>query len=61
MSIDITSGITNFFSIFTTIYNWLNNFTITIGTVSFTFIQLLVSIIVVSMIISFVFRILEGD
>lgn len=61
MTVDITSGITGFFSVFSAVYNWLNTFTITIGSISFTFIQLIVSLIVISMIINFVYRLLEGD
>lgn len=61
MNVDITSGISGFFSVFSAVYNWLNSFTITIGSVSFTFIQLLVSLIVLTMLINFVYRLLEGD
>lgn len=61
MIIDITTGITNFFSIFTSLYNWLDSFNITIGSVSFSFIQLIVSLIVIDIIIWFVFKLLGGD
>lgn len=61
MSINITSGISNFFSIFASVYDWLDTFTITIGSVSFTFIQLIVSLIVIDLIIWFVYKILGSD
>lgn len=61
MSIDITSGITGFLSIFTTIYDWLWGFNITIGSVTFNLIQLAVSLIIIDLMIWFVFTLLRGD
>lgn len=61
MNIDITSGITEFLGIFTSIYNWLWNFNITIGTVTFNLVQLAVSLIIIDMMICFVFTLLRGD
>lgn len=61
MNINITQGITGFFSIFNALYNWLANFNITIGDLSFSFIDLIVSILVIDMFIWFVFKIIGGD
>lgn len=61
MNIDITSGITGFLSIFTSIYNWLLDFDITIGSVTFNLIQLAVSLIIIDMMIWFIFTLLRGD
>lgn len=61
MNINITQGISDFFSIFNAIYSWLSNFEITIGEISFTFIELIVSLIVLDLIIAFVFKVLGGD
>lgn len=61
MNINITQGITDFFSIFNALYNWLANFNITIGDISFSFIDLVVSILVIDLFIWFVFKIIGGD
>lgn len=61
MSINLNSGITNFFSIFNTIYQWLSDLEFTIGTITFSFIDLMISIIFVDIVIWALFRVLRGD
>lgn len=61
MNIDISSGISGFFSVFQAVYDWLLDFNITIGSVTFNLIQLAISLIVIDLIIWFVFSILGGE
>ena len=61
MSYDITSGITNFFSIFGILTDWLKNTEFVIGSVTFSLWGLMWSIILFSIFVSFLFKILGGE
>ena len=56
---DITSGILNFFSIFTTLYDWMVNNTFIIAGIEFSYISLMWSVIVVTMFIKWLFKLFD--
>lgn len=56
---DITSGVTGFFQIFSILYTWMCNNTFIIGGIEFSYITLMWSIIAISMFINFLFRLLR--
>lgn len=60
MSYDLTSGITNFFSIFGAVADWLKDTQFVIGSVSFTLWGLMWSLLLLSIFISALYKIL-GD
>lgn len=61
MVLNVTQGLSNFFDIFTTIYNWIASITFVIGDLQFTMVELIVSIIFISIFITFIFRLISGD
>lgn len=61
MVLNVTQGLDNFFDIFTTIYNWIASITFVIGELQFTMVELIVSIIFISVFITFIFRLITGD
>lgn len=53
---DITQGIVNFFNIFTILYQWMCTKTFIIGTIEFSYISLMWSIILLSIFIHYLFK-----
>lgn len=60
-SYDITSGITGFFSIFSSIIDILKNTVFTIGSVTFSLWALMWSLLFFSLFVNFIYRLIEGD
>ena len=61
MVLNVTQGLSNFFDIFTFLYNWIASITFVIGELQFTMVDLIVSIIFLSLFITFIFRLITGD
>ena len=56
---DITNGVTGFFTIFRILYDWMVANTFIIGGIEFSYISLMWSIIALSLFINFLFRLLR--
>ena len=57
---DITSGVTNFFNIFSTLYNWMVTNTFIIGGIEFSFASLMWSIIFLEVFLYFLFKVINN-